>query len=446
MAAEHDERIDDFLREHAVETVILCGTDLIGKQRGKRVSPRYLREAARKGIRLASFIHRAALLDEPMDGILETGIPDVVGLPDMASLRLAGWERSAAIVMLDWKAADGADHPLCARTLLRRQVEALATRGLSARAAFEFEFFLVPRDATRPGLALGAHDPQGMPRDVHCYGVLEGARDEVVLSRLRAALPDVVEGVLPEWGHGQREANLWPQDPLRAADDAVHLKLAARTIAAQEGFTATFMAKWRADRSGSSAHLHLSLQDPQEAPAFWDAARPDRLSETADHWLGGQVALFRETALFHAPFVNSYRRFRPGSFAPINASAGIDNRTVAFRVLNHAPEATRIEHRVGGADLNPYASLAAILAVGRHGLANALPRPPFAIGNAYAADLPRLPASVEEAAALAHASVDLARVLPVTFTAPMSDLLVHEAALVAAPVPSSEIDRYFIWA
>ncbi|MEO1194255.1 MAG: glutamine synthetase family protein [Pseudomonadota bacterium] len=446
MADASRELLEDFFARHAVETVILCGTDLIGKQRGKRVTVPYFREAAVKGIRLASFINQAALLDEPFPDILEGGVPDLVGRPDLSTLQLAPWEPAAAIVFLDWHESDGSPHPLCVRTLLRDQTRALADLGHQVRAAFEYEFFLVPQGAERPGLAIGQDDASGMPEEIQCYGIMEGGRDEALLSRLRAALPEIVEGVIPEWGQGQREANLRPSGAVAAADNAVLLKLAVKTLAAREGFTASFMAKWRSDRSGSSAHLHLSLWDAAGRPSFHAAEAPQGLSPLLLAWLAGQVALCRETAIFHAPFVNSYRRFQPGSFAPTKVTAGLDNRSTAFRILNDRPEATRIEHRVGGADLNPYLSLAAILAAGRHGLTGSCPAAPLLTGNTYTAEAPPLPAILRDALAEAAASPTLPQVIPTSLTTALVKLLQLEADLVEQVVPDSERQRYFAWA
>lgn len=440
------DEIEAFLSEHRIATVILCGTDLMGKQRGKRVTASYFRDVAKRGIRIASFVNRAALLDEPLPEVLEDGVPDIVGRPDLKTLRLVAWEPGAAIVMMDWTDDEGRAHPLCVRTLLRDQAEALAQAGFVAKAAFEFEFFLVPHGDRRPGLAIGEDDEAGMPREVQCNGILEGARDEVVLSRLREALADIVEGVIPEWGHGQREANLRPADPVEAADRAVLLKLAVKAIAAREGFAATFMAKWRADRSGSSGHLHLSLKDRGGAHAFHDPQAPDRLSPVLHQWVAGQVALCRATTVFHAPYVNSYRRFRSGSFAPTGASVGLDNRTVAFRVLNYAPEATRVEHRVGGADVNPYLSLSTTLAAGRLGLTQQVEQAAFQVGDAYASGVPSLPQSLGEAAAEAEASKRLRQVLPSHVIKAFTHLVRHEAALVDREVPDTERRRYFAWA
>ena len=143
-------------------------------------------------------------------------------------------------------------------------------------------------------------------------------------------------------------------------DTAVLFKTAVKQLAVKHGYTATFMAKWHEDHSGSSGHIHQSLIDGKSGkPVFHDETRPYRMSEIAEGYVAGQLDLFRPLTLFFAPVTNSYKRFQPDSFAGFVATWGIDNRTVSLRVINSSPGKMRMENRIGGADINPYVAFAA---------------------------------------------------------------------------------------
>jgi glutamine synthetase len=191
-----------------------------------------------------------------------------------------------------------------------------------------------------------------------------------------------VENSKGECNFGQHEINFRYGDALAAADDHVIYKNGAKEIAAQEGNSITFMAKWD-EREGNSCHIHLSLADDGGNLFGNDAT-------TFERFVAGQLACLRELTLFFAPQVNSYKRFVPGSFAPTAVAWGKDNRTCSMRVVGHG-QSIRVENRLPGADVNPYLALAAMIAAGLHGIDDELELEAAFEGNAYESDKPRVP-------------------------------------------------------
>jgi glutamine synthetase len=175
-------------------------------------------------------------------------------------------------------------------------------------------------------------------------------------------------------------------------------KNGVKEIAAQEGRAATFMAKWSMDEVGSSCHLHTSLWDLEhDQPLMHDGDHPSGLSETGRRWLAGQLTAARQLSWCFAPYVNSYRRYVPGSWAPTAVVWGEDNRTCGFRAVGRG-SGRRIESRVPGADVNPYVALAAAIAAGLYGIDHELdPGEPYPTNAYEAPDVDRIPATLAEA-------------------------------------------------
>jgi glutamine synthetase len=201
-----------------------------------------------------------------------------------------------------------------------------------------------------------------------------------------------LETAISEYGPGQMELTLkYRADPLRVADDVVLYKRLVKQAARRHAMLATFMAKPFADAAGNGLHLHVSVGDASGANIF--ASPAGAPNAPLLHAIGGLKAALAESFAIFAPNANSYRRFRAGSFAPVAASWGIDNRTTSFRVTAGPPEGRHIEHRIAGADANPYLALAALLAGVHHGLKNRIDPGPPVVGDGYApaASQPALP-------------------------------------------------------
>ena len=212
---------------------------------------------------------------------------------------------------------------------------------------------------------------------------------EPLIRRIRNSMQAaemLVEDSKGECNLGQHEINFHYSDALRTADQHAIYKNGAKEIAAEMGMAITYMAKFN-EREGNSCHIHFSLRD-ESGPLF--AREP----AVFDAFLAGQLAALRELTLLLAPNINSYKRYAAGSFAPTAVAWGRDNRTCALRIVGHGPS-LRFENRAGGADLNPYMALSALIAAGLHGVEAGLELEPVFEGDAYkAAELPRLPDSL----------------------------------------------------
>jgi glutamine synthetase len=237
-----------------------------------------------------------------------------------------------------------------------------------------------------------------------------------------------VENSKGECNLGQHEINFRYANALTAADQHSIYKNAAKEIAAQEGMSISFIAKFN-EREGSSCHIHFSLADA-EGPLF------ARERATFDSFLAGQLACLRELTLLLAPNVNSYKRYAEGSFAPTAVAWAEDNRTCSLRVVGHGPS-LRFENRAGGSDLNPYLALSALIAAGLHGVENQLALEPPYVGNAYLAhDKPRLPSTLRDARDLFASS----RVARSAFGDEVVDHYVHAADVELAAFESAVTD------
>ena len=417
------QEIDQLIVDSNVRTVIVAGTDPAGVLRGKRLTVPYFRKAVEGGVNFSSYILATTTMDEVLPGVFDTGIPDVRGKIDLSSFRLAPWEPATAIVLMDWYTEDGEPHPLCPRSALKRQVAKAASMGYTAKASLELEFYLLPLPLQE--VRQGRWSDLPLPsKDIHCYSILEGHFQEEIVGRLRDCFPEEIEACLPEWGQGQFEVNLYRSEPLKMADTAIMMKLAAKQIAAQAGATATFIAKLREDMSGSSGHIHLSLFDEKTGKSvFYDPERPLKLSERMESFIAGNLEIFREATLFYAPNVNSYKRMQAGSFAGTTRCWGVDNRTAGFRAINESAGKARLEIRVGGADLNAYLAIATGLGGGLRGIENGLKPPPAASGNSYEQDVETVPPTLAEAIAATETGEAIRGIL--------SDALVDNAIRIA---------------
>jgi glutamine synthetase len=301
---------------------------------------------------------------------------------------------------LTWE--DGSDVVASPRQILRRQLDRLAERGWMANVGTELEF-IVFRDSYEQAWRKGYRELE--PANLYNvdYSVLGTARVEPLIRRIRNGMLGAglrVENSKGECNLGQHEINFTYGPVLQAADEHSVYKEGAKEIAAQEGMAITFMAKYD-EREGNSCHIHLSLRRDDGTALFHDEPA------AFERFLAGQLACLRELTLFHAPNVNSYKRFASESFAPTAVAWGRDNRTCSVRVVGHGP-ATRCELRLPGADVNPYLTLSAMIAAGLHGLDAGLELEPAVAGNAYAAGKPRVPGHLRDAAELFAAS-DVAR-------------------------------------
>jgi glutamine synthetase len=242
-------------------------------------------------------------------------------------------------------------------------------------------------------------------------------------------------------GCGQFELNFrHVADPLRAADDAQLFKYLVKGVAARHGFGATFMAKPYGDQAGSGLHVHVSLLDERGRNAFaGDTAEGSPLLRQA---IAGLIADLPEAMLVFAPHFNSYRRVREGTHAPTQASWGYENRTTAIRIPAGRDEDRRIEHRVAGADANPYLVLATLLGSALRGVEEGLMAPPPLAGSGYEGDAPRLPTGWAEAIHRFEESEAMNAILGADLVRVFAATKRQERDLFAARLSPFEIETY----
>ena len=436
------ENIRAIISDNNIETVIVAGTDPAGILRGKRFSGDSFLRSAVHGVHLASFILYTTTVDDPVPWLFDTGIPDCTGIPDLSTFRVAPWEEAAAICLVDWY-QDGVPSVYCPRSELKRQVTRVREHGWVEQFAMEVEFFLIDQD-----IRVFRKGDWSMPslasQDIHCYSVYEGHFWEPLVKEVRDCFPVEIESCLPEWGPGQFEINLRHADALSMADTTVLFKTAIKQLAAMKGYSATFMAKLHEDHSGNSGHIHQSLCDGETGESlFYDPSTSDNMTDVFRHYLAGQYDLFRPGTIFLAPFVNSYKRFQLGSFAGVKRTWGYNNRTVSLRAIVDSPESARLEHRVGGADLNPYVAFAYLLGAGMRGIENTLePGLPYG-GNAYNADVESVPLSLREAVEVAEAAPVLKDIINPAMVDNLIRLARFEYGVFDQTVTELERRRYF---
>ncbi len=380
----------------SVDTVLLALTDMQGRLQGKRLHARhFLDEVLEHGAEACNYLLAVDVEMNTVSGYAmsswDRGYGDFVLVPDLETLTPVPWQEGTALVLADVAWEDGSDVVASPRQVLRRQLARLAERGWEAFAGTELEF-IVFEDSYEQAWDAGYRGLTPANRFNVDYSLLGTARVEPLLRRIRNAMFGAgmrVEDAKGECNLGQHEINFRFESALRAADHHAIYKNGAKEIAAQEGASITFMAKFD-QREGSSCHIHLSLRDRDGRPLF--AEQPALF----DSFLAGQLATLQELTLLLAPNVNSYKRFASASFAPTAVAWGHDNRTCALRVVGHGPS-KRLECRVPGADVNPYLALAAMIAGGLHGVDERLELEPALEGNAYEADRPRVPSTLRAA-------------------------------------------------
>jgi glutamine synthetase len=387
-----------------VDTVLVAMTDMQGRLQGKRCAAGYfLDEVARHGTEACDYLLAVDVDMNTVGGFAlsswDRGYGDFLLRPDLSTLRQVPWHEGTVAVLCDVEHVAGGDVAASPRQVLRCQLARLAERGLAAFVGTELEF-IVFDDTYERAWERGYRDLTPANQYNVDYSMLGTARVERLLRRIRNEMAGAglyVESAKGECNPGQHEIAFRFAEALSTCDNHSIYKTGAKEIAAQEGRSLTFMAKYN-EREGNSCHIHLSLRSADGDPVL-SGDGPGGFSPLMEHFLAGQLACLRELTYFLAPNINSYKRFVPGSFAPTAVAWGADNRTCALRVVGHGPS-LRVENRVPGGDVNPYLAVAALVASGLYGIENELPLEGEYTGNAYDSGKPTVPSSLREAAAL----------------------------------------------
>jgi len=381
------------------ERVRLFWTDLNGVARGISLPGSEYEDAVEEGVGFANGVAELTLepglLDEPRYGA-EGG--DMMAVADPDSLREVSWAEDTAAVFTDLTNVDHSPFDLCARGALRRVIEDLQSEGFHPFAGIEAEFSVLQPDG----------DGDWEPYNTRCsydMSAVDMADDLVrAWSDAMETAGSSVLGVHQESQPGQYEVNIEYDDALTTADSLVFFRHAAKAIARDRGYKASFMPRPYSGEDANGLHFHLSLWDEAEEenlfasetgdlqfPAGKHPAGESGLSETAHHFIGGLLDHMQGLTAICAPTVNSYRRLLPGIWAPVNVAWGPDNRSTILRIPPELGPAARIEHRVPDSACNPYLGLAATLAAGLDGIRNETDPGDPTLANAYEEEYDSLP-------------------------------------------------------
>ncbi|MCX4678421.1 glutamine synthetase family protein [Streptomyces sp. NBC_01433] len=386
-----------------IDTVVLAFPDMQGRLQGKRFAAGFfLDEVMEHGTEGCNYLLAVDTDMNTVDGFemssWDRGYGDFAMRPDLSTLRRVPWNEATAMVIADLAWEDGSPVVAAPRQILRRQLERLAALGLTAHVGTELEF-IVFKDTYEQAWDRNYRDLTPVNQYNIDYSVLGTGRVEPLLRRIRnemAAAGLTVESAKGECNPGQHEIVFRYDEALVTCDQHAVYKTGSKEIAAQEGVALTFMAKYN-EREGNSCHIHLSLQDAEGRNVM--AGDDGAMSPLMRHFLAGQLAALRDFTLLHAPNINSYKRFQPGSFAPTAVAWGHDNRTCSLRVVGHG-RSMRFENRLPGGDVNPHLAVAGLIAAGLHGVEEKLELPEACEGNAYTAGYEQVPTTLREAAGL----------------------------------------------
>ncbi|MCP5084700.1 MAG: glutamine synthetase [Alphaproteobacteria bacterium] len=398
--------LDDLKAQAAsgqIDTVLACMIDMQGRLMGKRFVAQHFVDTAWEETHCCNYLLATDLEMHTVEGYASTswqaGYGDYMMRPDLSTLRVAAWLEGTALVLCDVLDHHGhSEISHSPRAMLKAQIARAEAAGFGTIAATELEFFIF-RKSFEEMSAEGFADMTPISAYNEDYHILQTTKEEGLMRRLRnelyaSGVP--VEGSKGEAEAGQEELNIRYASAMEAAENHAVSKHAAKEIGWQQGHAVSFLPKWHKDRVGSASHVHQSLiKDGQ--PAFYDKDADLGMSELARHYLGGLLKYASDITVFMAPYVNSYKRFQKGSFAPTKKVWSVDNRTAAFRLCGEGTKAVRVECRVPGADMNPYLAIAGMLAAGLAGIEEKLdPGTPIA-GDTYEGDAEYIPTNLRDA-------------------------------------------------
>lgn len=392
-----------FRRYPGIAGVTMFFSDLNGVPRGKRLPRDGLVKASGGGVRMpiSSLCVDIWGTDVP-EMAIETGDADGVCLPTDRGLLPVLWtDPPGAYLPMSVYYDDHSPCPGDPRHALAGIVERYRVLNLTPVVAVELEFYLLDVRNGRPQPPISPLTGRPLEFDgIHSVDELEhfGAFVEDVYAACQAQNVSA-DTALSEFGVGQFEINLkHVPDALRAADEALLLKRIVRGVARKHGFAATFMAKPYAAMSGNGCHVHFSVLDENDDNIFDNGT--DAGSPALRHAVAGLIDSVPDLMTVFAPHMNSYRRLRSESYAPTIPVWGYENRTTALRIPAGDPAAKRVEHRVAGADANPYLTVAAVLGAALHGIRNESKPPEPITGNAYASNTPQIECGWRESLAV----------------------------------------------
>ncbi|KAF2071644.1 hypothetical protein CYY_007037 [Polysphondylium violaceum] len=430
----------------------VAGADIDGVLRGKYLDKDKFESAVKKGFGFCSVIFGWDSGDVCYDNVAftgnHTGYPDVNAKLDVGTYRTIPWEYDVPFFLMDFVKPNGEPLPICPRQVLKRVVRMCQDHQLEPLMGMEFEWYNY-REDNHTIREKSYNNLTPLTNGMFGYSLLRTSQNSEFmnsLSELRGfGVP--LEGLHTETGPGVYEAAIRFSSALEAGDRAILFKQSAKEIASLQGIIASFMAKPYQHLPGCSGHMHQNFASPDGKNLFHDPSAPNEMSEMFKSFVAGQLLLLPEFLPFFAPNINSYKRLVDGYWAPTTPTWGIDNRTVAIRVLKQG-KATRSEFRVPGSDVNPYISIAASFAAGLYGVLNKLElKSPPVSQNSY--DLykqglvSRLPRSLSESTELLAKSTIAKELLGAEFVDHFVETRRWEYRQFNHQVHKWELERYF---
>ncbi len=372
-----------------IDTVLVCIIDMQGRLMGKRFVAQHFVDGGWEETHCCNYLLATDLEMATPDGYAstswESGYGDYVMKPDMATLRSVPWLEGTVMILcdvLDHNTHEPVSHS--PRAVLKKQIARLADMGFDPMMATELEFFIFAKsfDEIRKS---GFRDMEPISGYNEDYHIFQTTKEEHIMRPIRnhlyaAGLP--IEGTKGEAEAGQEELNIKYGTAMDTADHHTIAKHAIKEIAWGQGHAVTFLPKWDQNRVGSSSHVHQSLWKDGK-PAFYDKDAELGMSQLMRDYMGGLLKYAPDYMYFLAPYINSYKRFSKGSFAPTRTIWSVDNRTAGFRLCAAGSKAVRIECRIPGSDMNPYLAMAVQLAAGIKGIEDKEPLDPPSEGDAY---------------------------------------------------------------
>tara|TARA_R110001583_G_scaffold6598_5_gene33413 strand:+ start:17794 stop:19140 length:1347 start_codon:yes stop_codon:yes gene_type:complete len=398
MSLSNTEILNKFLKDHPeIEVFEVMLPDINGKLRGKWIERDNISKVINGGLKLPL---TAIAFDiwgrDPVSWVYQSGDEDGMCIADIRTLTTVPWlKRPTAQILMSLNEFNNSPCQYDVRNILQSIITRFEKFNLSAMPAFEMEFSLFEKGNDARGQPIHSQQSLSGINAGQTYGLdcmqdmsdfMHGVRDAAKAQNLP------IDTLITEAAPSQYEINLYHQpDALVASDQALMLQRTIKGVAKQLNLRASFMAKPFADLAGNGMHMHCSLLDKDGNNAFDNGT--DEGNELLQHAIAGCLATLNDSMLIFAPHLNSYRRFKEGSHVPMTATWGYENRTVALRVPAGSHKAMRIEHRVAGADANPYLVATAIIAGMLYGIENKLTAPEPITGNAYRQAPASLPSS-----------------------------------------------------
>ncbi|MGO3049015.1 glutamine synthetase [Staphylococcus casei] len=401
------DKLLELVKEEKIDTVVLGFCDMQGRLMGKRITGDFILENdISEGTHFCNYLLGTNFEMDTNDGYeymnWDKGYGDYLAKPDLDTLKVVPWLERTALVFCDVYSVDGEEKiEIAPRNILKKQIEKAEAHGLSPHMASELEFYLFNdsfSNINKKGYS--QLEPAGHLNED--YNLLQGSKNEPIYQEIRHQMHlmgIVIESSKGEAYKGQHEINLKYSNALKAADQHLMFKHGMKEICIQNDKSVTFMAKPYEAWTGSSGHIHLSMMEKgTHNNAFYNANDAENpMSETMRHFLAGIIKYTRDFALMFAPYVNSYKRFAPNSWAPVSIAWSKDNRSAGYRMVG-CGNALRFESRIAGADMNPYLAYSALIGAGLYGIEHKIPLSEELKGNAYNQDdVERIPSSLHEA-------------------------------------------------